>query len=253
MREFLWENMKDYIRSDIKDKILDIRLERQHKKNALTEKMYMELSRLISDASDSTDINVILISGGQDFTAGNDLEDFIENPPKDKNSPVFKFMMSLTKCPLPVISAVNGFAVGIGTTMLLHCDLVYASKNSLFMMPFINLGLVPEFASSQLLQKRTGYLKAVEMLMLGKKFNANIALEHRLINQICEENELITVALSSAKELSAKPRELLILTKALIRRESETIKDRIELEADHFIEHLGNPETIEILTRFKRK
>ena len=253
MREVRWENMKDYIRSDIKDKILDIRLERQHKKNALTEKMYMELSRLISDASDNTDINVILISGGQDFTAGNDLEDFIKNPPRDKNSPVFKFMMTLTKCPLPVISAVNGFAVGIGTTMLLHCDIVYASKNSLFMMPFINLGLVPEFASSQLLQKRAGYLKAVEMLMIGEKFNAETALDYRLINQICEENELIAVALNTAKKLSAKPRELLILTKALIKRDSEAIKDRIELEADHFIEHLGKPETIEILTRFNKK
>jgi len=245
--------MKDYISSSIKHKILDIRLERQHKKNALTEKMYMELSRLISDASDNTEINVILISGGQDFTAGNDLEDFIKNPPKDKNSPVFKFMMTLTKCPLPVISAVNGFAVGIGTTMLLHCDLVYASKNSLFMMPFINLGLVPEFASSQLLRKRTGYLKAIEMLMLGEKFNAEVALEYRLINQICDESELISVAFNSAKKLSAKPRESLIVTKALIRKESETIKKRIELEADHFIENLRKPETIEILTRLNKK
>ena len=121
------------------------------------------------------------------------------------------------------------------------------------MMPFINLGLVPEFASSQLLQKRTGYLKAVEMLMLGEKFSAEIALDYRLINQICEENELIPVALNTAKKLSANPRELLILTKALMRRESETIRDRIELEADHFIEHLGKPETIEILTELNKK
>ena len=121
------------------------------------------------------------------------------------------------------------------------------------MMPFINLGLVPEFASSQLLQKRAGYLKAVEMLMLGEKFNAETALDYRLINQICEENELMGVALNTAKKLSNKPRELLILTKALIKRDSETIKDRIELEADHFIEHLGKPETIEILTRFNKK
>ena len=137
--------------------------------------------------------------------------------------------------------------------MLLHCDLVYASKNSLFMMPFINLGLVPEFASSQLLRKRTGYLKAIEMLMLGEKFNAEVALEYRLINQICDESELINVAFNSAKKLSAKPRESLIVTKALIRKESETIKNRIELEADHFIENLRKPETIEILTRLNKK
>ena len=121
------------------------------------------------------------------------------------------------------------------------------------MMPFINLGLVPEFASSQLLRKRTGYLKAIEMLMLGEKFNAEVALEYRLINQICDESELINVAFNSAKKLSAKPRESLIVTKALIRKESETIKNRIEVEAEHFIENLRKPETIEILTRLNKK
>ena len=245
--------MSKYVSSNISENIMHIKFDRAHKKNALTEDMYLELKILINKASQNKSVKVILISGGDDFTAGNDLRDFIENPPEDKNSPVFKFMIALTECPLPVISAVSGFAVGIGTTMLLHCDLVYASKNSLFMMPFINLGLVPEFASSLLLQKRTGYLKAAEMLMLGEKFDAKTALEYRLINQICEESELTNVALNSAKKLSAKPRELLITTKALIRRESETIKGRIELEADYFIEQLGNPETIEILTRLNKK
>ena len=245
--------MSKYVNSNISEHIMHIKLDRAHKKNALTERMYLELENLINNASQNKKVKVILISGEDDFTAGNDLRDFIENPPEDRNSPVFKFMIALNGCPLPVISAVNGFAVGIGTTMLLHCDLVYASKNSLFMMPFINLGLVPEFASSMLLQKRTGYLKAAEMLMLGEKFDAKMALNYRLINQICDENELINVALNSAKKLSAKPRELLIITKALIRREFETIKDRIEIEADRFIEQLGNPETIEILAMMNKK
>tara|TARA_B100000941_G_scaffold21362_1_gene12792 strand:+ start:202 stop:939 length:738 start_codon:yes stop_codon:yes gene_type:complete len=245
--------MKDNIRSAIKDKILDIRLERQHKKNALTEKMYMELSRLISEASDNTDVNVILISGGQDFTAGNDLNDFIQNPPTDANSPVFQFMLALTNCPLPIVAAVNGFAVGIGTTMLLHCDLVYASKSSIFMLPFINLGLVPEFASSQLLEKRTGYLKAAEMLMLGNKFDAKTALEYRLINQICESEELLRLAVDSAEKLATKPRESLIITKSLMRRETESITDRIEFEAQHFIEFLNKSSTKEIINKLGKK
>ena len=245
--------MKDNIRSAIKDKILDIRLERQHKKNALTEKMYMELSRLISEASDNTDVNVILISGGQDFTAGNDLNDFIQNPPIDANSPVFQFMLALTNCPLPIVAAVDGFAVGIGTTMLLHCDLVYASKSSIFMLPFINLGLVPEFASSQLLEKRTGYLKAAEMLMLGNKFDAKTALEYRLINQICESEELLRLAVDSAEKLATKPRESLIITKSLMRRETESITDRIEFEAQHFIEFLNKSSTKEIINKLGKK
>ena len=245
--------MKDNIRSAIKDKILDIRLERQHKKNALTEKMYMELSRLISEASDNTDVNVILISGGQDFTAGNDLNDFIQNPPTDANSPVFQFMLALTNCPLPIVAAVDGFAVGIGTTMLLHCDLVYASKSSIFMLPFINLGLVPEFASSQLLEKRTGYLKAAEMLMLGNKFDAKTALEYRLINQICESEELLRLAVDSAEKLATKPRESLIITKSLMRRETESITDRIEFEAQQFIEFLNKSSTKEIINKLGKK
>lgn len=245
--------MKDNIRSAIKDKILDIRLERQHKKNALTEKMYMELSRLISEASDNTDVNVILISGGQDFTAGNDLNDFIQNPPTDANSPVFQFMLALTNCPLPIVAAVDGFAVGIGTTMLLHCDLVYASKSSIFMLPFINLGLVPEFASSQLLEKRTGYLKAAEMLMLGNKFDAKTAFEYRLINQICESEELLRLAVDSAEKLATKPRESLIITKSLMRRETESITDRIEFEAQHFIEFLNKSSTKEIINKLGKK
>jgi len=245
--------MVNYISSTIENKILKIRLERSHKKNALTEKMYLELSNLITEASKNEKINVVLIYGGDDFTAGNDLNDFIQNPPTDKNSPVFQFMLALTNCPLPVVAAVDGFAVGIGTTMLLHCDLVYASKSSIFMMPFINLGLVPEFASSQLLEKRTGYLKAAEMLMLGDKFDAETALQYRLINQMCGKDELLSLAIDSANKLATKPRDSLILTKLLMRREMESINDRIEFEAQHFIDFLNRPNTKEIINKLGKK
>ena len=245
--------MDNYVSSITENKILKIRLERSHKKNALTEKMYLELGNLINNSSKNPDINVILICGGDDFTAGNDLNDFIQNPPTDANSPVFQFMLALTNSPLPIVAAVDGFAVGIGTTMLLHCDLVYASKSSIFMLPFINLGLVPEFASSQLLEKRTGYLKAAEMLMLGNKFDAKTAFEYRLINQICESEELLRLAVDSAEKLATKPRESLIITKSLMRRESESITDRIKFEAQHFIEFLNKSSTKEIINKLGKK
>ena len=245
--------MVNYVSSTKENKILRIRLERGHKKNALTEKMYLELGNLINNSSKDPDVNVILICGGDDFTAGNDLNDFIQNPPTDANSPVFQFMLALTNSPLPIVAAVDGFAVGIGTTMLLHCDLVYASKSSIFMLPFINLGLVPEFASSQLLEKRTGYLKAAEMLMLGNKFDAKAALEYRLINQICESEELLRLAVDSAEKLAIKPRESLIITKSLMRRETESITDRIEFEAQHFIEFLNKSSTKEIINKLGKK
>ena len=245
--------MANYVSSTKENKILRIRLERGHKKNALTEKMYLELGNLIDNSSKDPDVNVILIFGGDDFTAGNDLNDFIQNPPVDVNSPVFQFMLALTNCPLPVVAAVDGFAVGIGTTMLLHCDLVYASKSSIFMLPFINLGLVPEFASSQLLEKRTGYLKAAEMLMLGNKFDVKTALEYRLINQICEREELLSLAVDSAEKLAAKPRESLIITKSLMKRETESITDRIEFEAQYFIEFLNKSSTKEIINKLGKK
>ena len=245
--------MVNYVSSTKENKILRIRLERGHKKNALTEKMYLELGNLIDNSSKDPDVNVILIFGGDDFTAGNDLNDFIQNPPVDANSPVFQFMLALTNCPLPVVAAVDGFAVGIGTTMLLHCDLVYASKSSIFMLPFINLGLVPEFASSQLLEKRTGYLKAAEMLMLGNKFDVKTALEYRLINQICEREELLSLAVDSAEKLAAKPRESLIITKSLMRRKTESITDRIEFEAQYFIEFLNKSSTKEIINKLGKK
>ena len=203
--------MKDYIRSANEDRILDIKIERPNKKNALTEKMYLELNRLISNASKSTQINVILISGGQDFTAGNDLEDFKKNPPQDRSSPVFKFMQSFSKCPLPIIASVDGFAVGIGTTMLLHSDLVYASKDSVFMLPFIDLGVVPEFGSSMLLPERLGYVKAAEMLMLGNRITAEEALQMGLINLVFRKDEVYEAAKKIARAIgSTVPNEYAI-------------------------------------------
>jgi len=245
--------MKDYVSAVTENKILDIKLERHHKKNALTEKMYLELSKLISNASEDVNINAILISGGKDFTAGNDLEDFIKNPPRNNDSPVFKFMRSFSECPLPIIASVDGFAVGIGTTMLLHSDLVYASKDSVFLLPFIDLGVVPEFGSSMLLTRRLGYVKAAEMLMLGDRLTAEKALELRLINSVLEKNEVYEFARKTAKRLAKKPRKALLMTKKLMRRDNEKLSVRIDAESKEFTRFIQSKQTKDILKNLQNK
>ena len=143
--------MSELIELTKENSILSVTLNRRDKKNALTAAMYSELASIFRDQVEDT--NAVIFTGGTDFTAGNDLEDFLNNPPTADDAPVFEFMRALSTCPVPVIAAVDGFAVGIGTTLLLHCDFVYATAKSLFVMPFINLAVVPEFGSSLLLPR----------------------------------------------------------------------------------------------------
>lgn len=212
--------------------ILTISLNRLDKKNALTAAMYSELAGILK--SEVADINAVILTGGSDFTAGNDLADFLDNPPTKSDAPVYEFMRALSDCPVPVIAAVDGVAVGIGTTLLLHCDFVYATANSLFMMPFINLALVPEFAASLLLPLRVGHVKAAEMLLLGEKFDAATALRYGIINQVCEPENLLATATVTATKLCTKPRSALLHSKALLRRDAEPLAQRIEIEAGIF-------------------
>ncbi|MGB0450393.1 MAG: enoyl-CoA hydratase-related protein, partial [Porticoccaceae bacterium] len=200
--------MSEYIELSKENGILSISLNRLDKKNALTAAMYSELAEIFR--SEVTDVNAVILYGGSDFTAGNDLADFLDNPPTNSDAPVYEFMRALTNCPIPVIAAVDGVAVGIGTTLLLHCDFVYATDNSLFIMPFINLAVVPEFASSLLLPLRVGHVKAAEMLLLGEKFDATTALQYGIINQVCGADNLLATATATAEKLSAKPRAALI-------------------------------------------
>ena len=235
--------MSELIKLNRENGILSISLNRLDKKNALTAAMYSELAEIFSQqVTDASDINAVIITGGTDFTAGNDLADFLDNPPTASNAPVYEFMRALSNCPVPVIAAVNGVAVGIGTTLLLHCDFVYATANSMFMMPFINLAVVPEFASSLLLPMRTGYLKAAEMLLLGEKFDAATALQYGIINQICEAENLHATATATAEKLVSKPRLALIQSKALMRRDPEPLAQRIEIESELFSKMVAAPE-----------
>ena len=151
-------------------------------------------------------------------------------------------MHALTGCPVPVIAAVDGVAVGIGTTLLLHCDFVYATPNTMFVMPFIDLSVVPEFASSMLLPQRVGYAKAAEMLLLGERFDSATALQYGLINQVCNSDSLMATATATAQRLAAKPRSALIQSKALMRREAEPLMQRIDVENESFGKMIASAE-----------
>ena len=232
--------MSELIQVSKENGILSISLNRPDKKNALTAAMYSELADIFKHQV--SDINTVILSGGTDFTAGNDLADFLDNPPTNSNAPVYEFMRALSGCPVPVIAAVDGVAVGIGTTLLLHCDFVYATANSLFVMPFINLAVVPEFASSLLLPQRTGYLKAAEMLLLGDKFDSATALQYGIISRVCVADNLLATAKATAEKLVSKPREALIQSKALMRRDGEPLAQRIAVESEKFSEMIAAPE-----------
>ncbi|MBL1147520.1 MAG: enoyl-CoA hydratase [Pseudomonadota bacterium] len=243
--------MTDLIKTSKKDGILTITMNRPEKKNALTTGMYSDMAKAIKDAGNDPDLRVILITGSQDaFCAGNDLLDFLNNPPQDDSSPVLQFLKTLSEAELPVVAAVNGTAVGIGTTMLLHCDFVYVAEDSTFSLPFINLGLVPEAGSSMLLPRLAGHQRAAELLMLGEPFTAEDAKEVGFVNRICKADDVLDTAMKTAEKLAKKPQNALRETKALMRQDFESVAARISREADVFKDCLTSEETKNAITTF---
>jgi enoyl-CoA hydratase/carnithine racemase len=231
-----------------------LRIARPEKKNALTVAMYAALADAIESATDRVDISSIVItSEGTTFTAGNDLMDFMQNPPAGFGSPVFRFLQALARTPLPLIAAVQGAAIGVGTTMLLHCDFVYATPSARFTLPFVDLGLVPEAASSLLLPRVVGALRAAEMLYLGKSLSAQEALEARLITAITEPDALSATARETASVLAAKPRNALLETKKLVRGNSEEIESRMQTEGAVFTKQLASSEAREAFAAFFKR
>lgn len=207
------------IETRINHGVLEIQFNRPEKKNAITEAMYDALAEAFIKARVNDDVSVVLISGHKScFTAGNDLQDFMENPPEDESAAVFKFLLTVADFPKPIVAAVNGPAVGIGTTLLLHCDLIYSGESAKFQMPFVNLGLVPEFASSYLLPLRVGQAKASEWLLSGKTFGAEEAKAAGLINEVYKDEQFFSAALHQAQTLAKQPRESLLITKRLMKQ-----------------------------------
>ncbi len=214
--------------------VLHLKLNRPEKKNALTQEMYQSLATKINEAAADFAIRAVVISSeGDSFTAGNDINDFANNPQMDEGSPVFNFLFAIHNFPKPLIAAVHGRAVGIGTTMLMHCDIVTANPNTIFSMPFVSLGLVAEGGSSYLFPRLVGHAKAAEILLTGRNFSADEALQMGLINSIAEDQ--LKAAMKFAQELAEQPPTAVINTKALLKSGShEALNQVIRAEGELF-------------------
>jgi len=227
------------------DKVLLLRIQRPDKKNALTLAMYAALTAALEAAAQDASIRVVVLTGsGDSFSSGNDVADFLASPPEGEDSPVFRFLWALSRFEKPLIAAVNGVAVGIGVTLLLHCELVYARAGATLQLPFVNLGLCPEAASSLLLPRLVGYPRAAEWLLLGERFSAEQAQEWGLINAVCADAEaVLELALAKAQRLAQQPPTALRLAKMLLKRaDAEAIRETIALEGRYFRERLCSPE-----------
>ena len=233
--------------------LLTLQLNRPDKKNALTRAMYTQLAKALEQADADSGIRAVLIQGSNEcFTAGNDIADFLEQPPGDLDSPPFHFMKSLLNCRKPVIAAVAGAAVGIGTTLLLQCDLVYISRDARLRMPFVNLGLCPEFGSSLILPRLLGHAKAAELLLLGEGFTGEQAAAWGIATEAMGSGE---AALVKAREVAQRFETLapgaVQVSKQLMKSvDREQLRQVIEVEGALFVQRLKSPEAIAALSGF---
>jgi len=236
--------------------LLTLCLNRPEKKNALTRAMYSALAAALKEADEDPGIYAVLITGSHEcFTAGNDIADFIQKPPSNLDSPVFHFMLNLLECRKPVIAGVAGAAVGIGTTLLLHCDLVYVSADARLRMPFVNLGLCPEFGSSLILPRLLGHAKAAELLLLGERFSGEQAAAWGIANEALDSGE---AALAKAREMAQRfeslPPEAVRISKQLMKApDRELLRKVIEEEGALFTQRLRSPEAMAALTGFIKR
>ncbi len=231
--------------------IMRIVMNRPEKKNALTMAMYAAMADAFGEARGSDDIRVLVIEGSDGcFSAGNDLRDFLEQPPDDQNAPVLRFLRELVHCEVPLVAAVDGDAVGIGTTMLLHCDFVLATPRARLHLPFVNLGLLPEAGSTYLLPRLVGHARAAELLMLGEPFDGARARDLGIVNVLCEPGALSGEAMALAGKLAAKPVQALRATKALLLQDRDAIRRHVDLELARFQELLQTRECKAALKAF---
>jgi len=242
------------INKEINNSCLVLTINRADKRNALNEEMYRELAAEIRAHSNDEQVKVLLLRGeGEHFTAGNDLSQFAKLASKEQLQDTFDFMRALAEFPMPVVAQVRGMAVGIGTTLLLHCDFVYCDTSAKFSMPFINLGLVPEYASSLLLPALVGHRKAAEWLLLGDSFGAEEALQYGLVNQVTSPEELQEKCSTTISQLAQKPRQAMIQSKALMKSNSAAVDKHIDTEIEFFIERLNSEAAKEAFSAFLQK
>ena len=235
--------------------VLRIELNRPTKRNAMTSRMYVALADLFNAAAKDDDVRVALWHGaGDSFCAGNDIEDFLKNPPGPGESPQAHLMSALLDFDKPLVAAVQGAAIGGGTTMLTHCDFVYAGENARFQMPFINLALVPEFGSSCALPARIGRLRAAELILLGLPFDARHAVDLGLVTRVVPDGNLLATATDTARTLAAKPPSALRASKRLLTRPfRDQIAAAMRAENESFSVQVRSDDAKEALAAFLEK
>ncbi len=244
-----------HIQTERRDGVLVMTIARPEKKNALTAEMYSDLRAGLDAARDDDEVRVLLLAGGPGmFTAGNDVMDFLQQPPTSEDSPVFRFLAGLVEFPKPIVAAVDGVAVGIGTTLLLHCDLVVATARARLALPFAKLALVPEAGSTLLLPLAVGYQRAAEWLLLGEPISGEDAYRAGLVNRLVEPEALETTALELADALAALPPEAVQASKRLLK---DPLRDQtmaaIRREATVFLERLKSREAKRAFAAFLSK
>ena len=245
--------MSEHVRIERRDGVLAITLARPERRNAITVAMYAALAGAFESAADDPSVRVITIRGeGQDFAAGNDLADFLNVPAGDRSDiPVWRLLRALARCQIPVVAAVHGNCVGIGTTMLLHCDLVIADESARFSLPFVDLALVPEAASTLLLPQLAGRRRSARYLLLGETFGADEALAIGVASHVVPAGGLEQELEKIVAALLAKPAEALRATQRLLRHaESAAILERMELESQSFAERLESDEVKRAIQAF---
>ena len=235
--------------------ILRIQLNRPEKKNAMTVAMYITLADLLNDAAKDDQIRVVLWHGaGDSFSAGNDIQDFLKNPPGPGKSPQSQLIEALVNFDKPIVVAVQGAAIGGGTTMLTHCDFIFAGETAKFRLPFIDLAVVPEFGTSYSVPARIGYLRAAELILLGLPFDAHRAAELGLVTRVVADQDLLGTATKTANELAAKPPAALQGCKRLMKLSTRgQLEDAVKLENEEFSVRVRSAEAREAFTAFLEK
>ena len=234
--------------------VMTITFNRLDKKNSITSTMYSAMADAVAQAAADASVRVVLFQGHESiFSAGNDIGDFLNQPPSTQESPVFRFLRGIATFEKPLLAAVAGPAVGIGTTMLFHCDLVYAGDNAAFSMPFVNLGLCPEAGSSLLAPRMFGYHRAAEALLMGEPFFAEAAQEVGLVNRVVPPTEVNGYAQAQARKLAAKPLTSLIATPRLMKGDTQAVLQKMDEEGQSFGRMLREPAAKEAFGAFMEK
>jgi enoyl-CoA hydratase/carnithine racemase len=246
--------MSDII-TERSENILRIQLNRPSRKNAMTVAMYNTMADLLNDAAKDDQVRVVLWHGaGDSFSAGNDIQDFLKNPPGSGESPQARLIEALINFEKPIVVAVQGAAIGGGTTMLTHCDFVFAGESAKFQMPFVNLALVPEFGSSYSVPARSGYLRAAELILLGMPFSATRAADLGLVTRALSDAKLLETATQTARDLVKKPPAALRACKRLMRSSTrEQLERAVKFENEEFSVRVRSAEAKEAFTAFLEK